>query len=166
MRYNFSPGVTELISDDPSRGDAAVISLHEVICRGTLINHCSLLSSHTREAVSVWRDTQEFSSSVLENTRGSWDNLGTPISLRRRILRAPENGGLSQIHPMPPAGCWMLLSVPSVFSKFWTQALHAFPPFPWTEWKGRSACGLKFWISGPSLICIGLSCLEHEKCSV
>lgn len=48
-----------------------------------------LLSSHTREAVSVWGDTQDFSSSVLGNTRGSWDNLGTPISLRRRIPRAP-----------------------------------------------------------------------------
>lgn len=39
----FQSGVAELVSDDTSRGDVAVISLHEVNCRGTLISHCSLL---------------------------------------------------------------------------------------------------------------------------
>lgn len=97
----------------------------------------------------------------------SWKTPEVPGRIWRRIFRVPwrftPNPSHAPINLTHQAAGWEL-SVPSVFSD--TNWGCLFPISLGTEWKGRSACEFKSWISGLSMICIGLSCLEHEKCSV
>lgn len=155
MRYNFSPGVTELISGDTSRGDVAVISLHGVICRGTLISHCSnnlqcVQPQGSCECVRRQMRVLQFCPGKYQRSLGESGYSHTPQE--ENFQGSMEVYPKSTSCPNQPrtSGCWMGAVCPlSVQRILDIDCGCLFLLSLETECRGRSACGSKYWISGP-----------------